>query len=106
MFVIGYKTPNLKETGTLLYHGDDADAANKAHLDNADKFPRIAKSLAGIEAFFLTVQHFDPEHPVAKAETEAAKKAEASTVKKEEAAEQKTLSHLSEEEHKPKKSKK
>jgi hypothetical protein len=63
MFVIGHKTPNRREIGKILYYGDDADEANKAVAENADKFARIDISLQGIEAFFRTVQHYDPDHP-------------------------------------------
>ena len=63
MFVIGHKTPNRREIGEILYYGADADEANKAVADNAEKFPRIDQSLPGIEGFFRTVQHYDENHP-------------------------------------------
>ena len=73
ILVFGNKTPNRREVGTLLYLGNDGDEALKVIEENADKYPRITRSLAGIEAHFLTVQHFDENHPaIEKTESENA----------------------------------
>ena len=41
MFVIGHKSPNRREIGTLLYYGAEANEANKVIAENAEKYTRI-----------------------------------------------------------------
>jgi len=72
ILVFGFKTPSRQEVGTLLYAGNDGDEAQKAFEDNTDLYPRIMRSLPGVEAHFLTVQHFDENHPALKAAEKSA----------------------------------
>lgn len=71
ILVRGCKTPNRREAGTILYAGEDGDEANKAIEENKDKYPRIEKSLAGIEQHFIAVQQYDAAHPAAQNESPA-----------------------------------